>query len=474
MTSAPSPGGDVESFDLVVLGAGPGGYVAAIRAAQLGRSVAIIEREHWGGVCLNIGCIPTKALLRNAELAQLLGRHAADFGVVGEIDLDYGAALARSRDVSDGRAKGVHYLMRKNGITQVHGHGSFVDDETIEVQDAGDVRRLRFRHAIVATGSEVRMLPGVTRSDRVVTYEEQVLADRVPESMTIIGAGPIGVEFAYLLRSFGADVTLVEALDRVLPLEDADVSKEIAKQLRRIGIRIATGATVTGVEETAASVTVRYADAAGTAVEVVSERVMVSVGFAPRVAGYGLERTGVELTERGAIAVDALQRTSVPTIFAIGDVTGLMPLAHVAEAHGVVAAEAISGLDPAGVGDHRMMPRATYCQPQAASFGLTEAQARDAVDEVLVATFPLVANGKAHALGDSSGFVKLVADASSRTLVGGHLVGHDVSELLPELTLAQRSGLTIDELIGNVHAHPTLSEGVQEALHGLAGHMINL
>ncbi|RXZ51667.1 dihydrolipoyl dehydrogenase [Agromyces binzhouensis] len=474
MTAAPSAREGADRFDVVVLGAGPGGYVAAIRAAQLGLSAAVVEREYWGGVCLNVGCIPTKALLRNAELAQLIGRHAADFGIVGEVRLEYGAALARSRAVSEGRAKGVHYLMRKNGITQVHGHGSFVDDETIEVVDGAGVRRIRFGHAIVATGSEVRMLRGLERSGRVVTYEEQVLADRVPGSITIIGAGPIGVEFAYLLRSFGAEVTLIEALDRVLPLEDADVSKEIAKQLRRIGVRLSTGATVTAVDETDDAVTVRYADAAGTAAEVVSERVMVSIGFAPRVTGYGLEHTGVELTERGAIEVDALQRTSAPTIFAIGDVTGIMPLAHVAEAHGVVAAEVIAGLEPAGVGDHRMMPRATFCQPQAASFGLTEEQARDAVDDVLVATFPLVANGKAHALGDSSGFVKLIADGSSRTLVGGHLVGHDVSELLPELTLAQRSGLTIDELIGNVHTHPTLSEGIQEALHGLAGHMINL
>ena len=462
-------------YDVVVLGAGPGGYVAAIRAAQLGLSVAVVEEKYWGGVCLNVGCIPSKALLRNAELAQLFTRQAGTFGIRGEVSFDYGAAYERSRQVAEGRVKGVHYLMKKNKITEYDGRGSFKDAHTMEVSlGKGGTEELTFDHAIIATGATVKLLPGVELSENVVTYETQILSPDLPAKMVIVGAGAIGMEFGYVLRSYGVDVTIIEFLDRALPNEDADVSKEITKQYKKLGIPIHTSAKVETVTDNGSSVTVTYTDKAGAKQNIDADRVMMSVGFAPRLGGFGLESTGVEVTDRGAIAIDDYMRTSVPGLFAIGDVTGKLQLAHVAEAQGVVAAETIGGAETMPLGDYRMMPRATFCQPQVASFGLTEQQARDEGHDVLVSTFPFTANGKAHGLGEPVGFVKLIADSAYGELLGGHLIGPDVSELLPELTLAQKWDLTAAELARNVHTHPTLSEALQEAFHGLTGHMINL
>ncbi|MBD7994027.1 dihydrolipoyl dehydrogenase [Arthrobacter sp. Sa2CUA1] len=462
-------------YDVVVLGAGPGGYVAAIRAAQLGLTVAVVEEKYWGGVCLNVGCIPSKALLRNAELAQLFTRQADTFGIRGEVSFDYGAAFDRSRQVADGRVKGVHYLMKKNKITEYDGRGSFKDAHTLEVAlTKGGTEEVTFENAIIATGATVKLLPGVELSSNVVTYETQILSRDLPATMVIVGAGAIGMEFGYVLRSYGVDVTIIEFLDRALPNEDADVSKEITKQYKKLGIPIHTSAKVETVTDNGSSVTVSYTDKAGAKQSIDADRVMMSVGFAPRLEGFGLERTGVEITDRGAIAIDDYMRTSVPNLFAIGDVTGKLQLAHVAEAQGVVAAETIGDAETMPLGDYRMMPRATFCQPQVASFGLTEQQARDEGHDVLVSTFPFTANGKAHGLGEPVGFVKLIADPAYGELLGGHLIGPDVSELLPELTLAQKWDLTAAELARNVHTHPTLSEALQEAFHGLTGHMINL
>ncbi|MBD8043794.1 dihydrolipoyl dehydrogenase [Arthrobacter sp. Sa2BUA2] len=462
-------------YDVVVLGAGPGGYVAAIRAAQLGLTVAVVEEKYWGGVCLNVGCIPSKALLRNAELAQLFTRQADTFGIRGEVSFDYGAAFDRSRQVADGRVKGVHYLMKKNKITEYDGRGSFKDAHTLEVTlGKGGTEEVSFENAIIATGATVKLLPGVELSGNVVTYETQILSRDLPAKMVIVGAGAIGMEFGYVLRSYGVDVTIIEFLDRALPNEDADVSKEITKQYKKLGISIHTSAKVETVTDNGSSVTVTYTDKAGTKQSIDADRVMMSVGFAPRLEGFGLERTGVEITDRGAIAIDDYMRTSVPNLFAIGDVTGKLQLAHVAEAQGVVAAETIGDAETMPLGEYRMMPRATFCQPQVASFGLTEQQARDEGHDVLVSTFPFTANGKAHGLGEPVGFVKLIADSAYGELLGGHLIGPDVSELLPELTLAQKWDLTAAELARNVHTHPTLSEALQEAFHGLSGHMINL
>lgn len=462
-------------YDVVVLGAGPGGYVAAIRAAQLGLSTAIIEQKYWGGVCLNVGCIPSKALLRNAELAHLFTKEAKTFGMSGDVSFDFGAAYDRSRKVADGRVKGVHFLMKKNKITEYDGKGSFVDAKTIEVSlSKGGTEQVTFDNVIIATGSVTKLLPGTELSENVVTYEEQILTRDLPGSIVIVGAGAIGMEFGYVLKNYGVDVTIVEFLDRALPNEDADVSKEIAKAYKKLGITIKTGAAVQKISDNGSDVTVEIKDNKSGNVETMTvDKVMQSVGFAPRVEGYGLEKTGVELTDRGAIAIDERMRTNVDGIYAIGDVTAKLQLAHVAEAQAVVAAETIGGAETLELGDYRMMPRATFCQPQVASFGLTEQQAKDEGYDIKVATFPFTANGKAHGLADPTGFVKLIADKTHGELLGGHLIGPDVSELLPELTLAQKWDLTVNELARNVHTHPTLSEALQEAIHGLAGHMIN-
>ena len=468
-----------DHFDVVVLGAGPGGYVAAIRAAQLGKSVAVIEPKYWGGVCLNVGCIPSKSLLRNAELAHLITHEAESvFGIgVGDVTLDYGKAYSRSREVAEGRVKGVHFLMKKNKITEIHGTGTFTDPKTIDVSlNDGGTQEVTFDACIIATGSYTRLLPGTQLSDRVVTYEEQILTDNLPESIVIAGAGAIGVEFAYVLNSYGVKVTIVEFLDRAVPNEDADVSKELTRAYKKLGIDILTSTRVDAIDDSGDKVKVTVTrNPNGDAKEEVLEadKVLQAIGFAPRSEGIGLEKAGVNVSPRGAIEIDDYMRTNVDGIYAIGDVTAKLMLAHVAEAQGVVAAETIGGVETFPL-DYVMMPRATFCHPQIASFGYTEAQAKESGFDVKVDKFPFSANGKAPGLADTAGFVKLVTDKTYKELLGAHLVGPEVTEMLAELTLAQRWDLTADEVARNVHAHPTLSEAVQEAIHGAAGHMINL
>lgn len=462
-------------YDVVILGAGPGGYVAAVRSAQLGLSVAIIEEKYWGGVCLNVGCIPSKALLRNADLAHTFHAKADLFGISGDVHFDFGKAWDRSRSVAAGHVKGIHYLMKKNKVTEYEGRGAFVDANSIDVTKAdGAVERVTFDSAIISTGSTVRLLPGVTLSENVVTYEEQILDRELPKSIVIVGAGAIGMEFAYVLTNYGVKVTIIEFLDRALPNEDVEVSKEIQKQYKGYGVDILTSTKVETVVDSGDKVTVTYTGKDGATGSIEADRVLMSIGFAPRVEGFGLEATGVQLTDRGAIAIDDYMRTNVPHIYAIGDVTAKLQLAHVAEAQAVVAAETIGKAETMTLGDYRMMPRATFCSPQVASFGLTEQQARDAGYDVKVAKFPFSANGKANGLGEPIGFVKVIADGEHLELLGAHMIGPDVSELLPELTLAQKWDLTALEAARNVHTHPTLSEALQEAFHGLAGHMINL
>ncbi|MER7505115.1 dihydrolipoyl dehydrogenase [Nonomuraea pusilla] len=455
-------------YDVVVLGAGPGGYTAAVRAAQLGLRTAVIEEKYWGGVCLNVGCIPSKALLRNAELAHIFHNEAKTFGISGEVSFDYGAAFQRSRKVADGRVKGVHYLMKKNAITEFDGRGTFLDANTIQVNG----ETITFSNCIIATGATTRLIPGTSLSERVVTYEEQIMSDRLPSSIIIAGAGAIGVEFAYVLHNYGVKVTIVEFLDRIVPLEDEEVSAELAKRYKRLGIEVMTSTRVDAIDDNGASVKVTVTRDGQTQV-LEADKVMQAIGFQPRVEGYGLDKTGVALTERGAIAVDGRCRTNVPHIYAIGDVTAKLMLAHAAESMGIVAAETIGEAETMEL-DYVMIPRATYCQPQVASFGYTEAQARDLGYDVKVAKFPFTANGKAHGLGDSNGFVKIISDDTHGELLGAHLIGPEVTELLPELTLAQQWDLTVHEVARNVHAHPTLGEAVKEAIHGLAGHMINM
>ncbi len=466
-------------YDVVVLGAGPGGYVAAIRAAQLGKKVAIVEGKYWGGVCLNVGCIPSKALLRNAELAHIITAEKKTFGIEGDATMSFGPTHARSRSVADASAKGVHYLMKKNKIDEIDGWGYLTSPTSLDVKPATGsreetVRSITFDNLIIGTGATTRLIPGTSLSERVVTYEEQILTDELPGSIIIAGSGAIGVEFAYVLKNFGVDVTIVEFLDRMVPTEDVDVSKELFKQYKKLGVKVLLSTKVESIDDSGEKVKVTVSPAAGgdsTVLE--ADKVMQAIGFAPRVEGYGLENTGVELTDRKAIAVDARGRTNVSGIYAIGDVTAKLMLAHTAEAMGVIAAETIADAETVEI-DFDMIPRATFCQPQIASFGYTEAQAKERGHEVKVAQFPFSANGKARGMAEGVGFVKIVADAEHHELLGAHLIGPEVTELLPALTLAQKWDLTADEVARNVFAHPTLSEAMKEAVEGIAGHMINL
>ncbi len=461
-------------FDVVVLGAGPGGYVAAIRAAQLGNTVAVIEKKYWGGVCLNVGCIPSKALIKNAELAHTLTHDKKKFGIEGDATMSYGPTHARSRQVSAGIVKGIHFLMKKNKITEIDGWGTITSPTSIDVAlNNGETQQVTFDKLIIAAGATTRMLPGVEVSDNVVTYEEQILDDTLPGSIIIAGSGAIGVEFAYVMKNFGVDVTIVEFLDRMVPTEDAEVSKELLKHYKKLGVKVMLGTKVDAVEDTGSGVKVTVTPAKGGDSEVLeADKLLSAIGFAARVEGYGLEAAGVELTERGAIAIDEYCRTNVDNIYAVGDCTAKLMLAHVAEAQGVVAAEHMSGADTMPV-EYDFIPRATYCHPQIASFGYSEEQAKDKGYDVKTASFPFTANGKAMGLGDAVGFVKVVADAEHNEIIGAHMIGPDVTELLPVLTLAQKWDLTADEVARNVFAHPTLSEAVMEAVHGIAGHMIN-
>ena len=462
-------------FDVVVLGAGPGGYVAAIRASQLGKSVAVVEDKYWGGVCLNVGCIPSKALLRNAELAHILTHEKDKFGITGDASMDFGPTHARSRKVSEGIVKGVHFLMKKNKITEVDGWGTLTGAKSLDVKKKdGSTEQLTCDSLIIATGATTRLVPGTSLSDRVVTYEEQILDENLPGSIVIAGSGAIGVEFAYVMKNFGVDVTIVEFLDRMVPTEDVEVSKELLKHYKKLGVNVLLKTKVESIDDSGDKVKVTVSPADGGDQQVIeTDKVLQAIGFAPRVEGFGLEAAGVELTDRGAVAIDEYGRTNVEGVYAIGDCTGKLMLAHTAEAMGIVAAETIAGAETMPVA-FDFIPRATYCQPQIASFGYSEEQAKDKGYDVKVAKFPFSANGKAQGLGDAVGFVKIVADAKYNEILGAHLIGPDVTELLPALTLAQRWDLTADEVARNVFAHPTLTEAVKEAVEGIAGHMINL
>ena len=462
-------------FDTLVLGAGPGGYVAAIRASQLGQKVAVVEGQYWGGVCLNVGCIPSKALLRSAELAHTLMHEKETFGIEGDATMSFGPTHKRSRQVSADIVKGVHYLMKKNKITEINGWGTLSGPTGIEVEKDGEKTSYTFDNLIIAAGATVRMLPGMEVSKNVVTYEEQILDAELPGSIIIGGSGAIGVEFAYVMANFGVDVTIVEFLDRMVPTEDADVSKELLKHYKKLGVKVMLSTKVENVEDTGSGVKVTVSPASGEGEQQVLEadRMLSAFGFAPRVEGYGLENVGVTVNERGAIEIDDYCRTNVENVYAIGDCTGKLMLAHVADAMAMVAAETINGAETMPL-NYDMMPRATFCNPQIGSFGYSEARAKEKGYDVKTASFPFSANGKAKGLGEAIGFVKVVADAKYNEILGVHMIGPSVTELLPVLTLAQLWDLTADEVGRNVFAHPTLGEAVKEAIHGISGHMIHL
>ncbi len=464
----------MEPYDVIVLGAGPAGYVAAIRSAQLGLKVAIVDRQWLGGVCLNVGCIPSKALLRNAEIAHILRERGKEFGFSFEnLKLDYPAAVKRSRQVSDRLVKGVGFLMKKNKITVYMGTGRLLSQDrvVVTIQDGNEIE-LQGSNIIVATGASAAV-PASWKVDgkKVLTYWEAILQDWLPRSVVIIGAGAIGMEFATVWNSYGVAVTVVEMLPHVLPLEDVEAAAEVHKAYTKRGVTILTGHKVDSVEATDDGVRV-IVSANGEVKTLEAEQALVAIGFRPNSSNFGLETIGVNLSEKGFVEIDDSMRTNIPGIWAIGDVTGKLMLAHVGSAMGIVCAETIAGHESVKL-DYEMMPRATYCSPQVASFGITEAKAQERGLAVKIGRFPFQANGKALGLADYSGWVKLIVDEKYGEILGATLVGPEVTELLPELTLAQMMELTPAEIARNVHAHPTLSEALMEAAHAAEGGAIH-
>ncbi len=464
----------MSNYDVIVIGAGPGGYVAAIRASQLGLKTAVIEKEYLGGVCLNIGCIPSKSLLKNADVAHLLRTGGRTFGFsFDNLELDFGKAVKRSRQVSGRLTKGVGFLMKKNNIDVHMGTAKLTANETVAVSDSdGNTQELKAKNIIVATGASPFVIPGVeVDGEKVVTYREAILQEKLPESVIIVGSGAIGVEFATIWNSYGVDVTIVEMLPRLIPLEDEEVSAELGKAFKKEKINALTRHKVESIETTKKGVKVTVSSDEGQQV-LEAEQALMSIGFKPNVEGIGLEEIGVKLDERGAIEIDERMATNVPGIWAIGDVTAKLMLAHVGSAQAMICAENIAGVETHTL-DYEMMPRATYCHPQVASFGITEEQAKERGYEVNVGRFPFQANGKALGLNESTGWVKIVSDAKYGEILGAHMIGPEVTELLPELTIAQMMELTAAEIARNVHAHPTLSEVLMEAAHGVEGHPIH-
>lgn len=461
-----------DQYDVAILGAGPGGYVAAIRAAQLGQRVAIIEKKYIGGVCLNVGCIPTKALLKNAELAHTLQHRAREFGFsFDNLKLDYGKAFKRSRQVSNRLVKGVGFLMRKNKIDVFEGAGRLTGPESLHItlNDGGE-KTIAARNIIIATGARPRTLPGVDfDGERIISYVESITSDTLPEKVIVIGGGAIGMEFAYIWINYGVDVTILEMLPHLLPNEEPEISLVLEKAYKKLGVKFSTGTRVESVKKSGSRVEVVLQD--GTSLE--ADQVLLAINFQPNVENLGLETAGIQLTSSGNIAIDENMRTNVPNIYAIGDVATNYRLAHIASAMGIVAAETITGQDTVTL-DYKMLPRCTYSVPQVASFGYTESQAKEAGYEIKVGQFPFQANGKALGMGERDGFVKIVADAKYGEILGAHMVGPDVTELLPELTMAHHAELTAEEIARNVHAHPTLSEALMEAAHGVEGEPIHI
>jgi dihydrolipoamide dehydrogenase len=464
-----------EQFDVVVIGAGPGGYVSAIRAAQLGQKVAIVDKQWLGGVCLNVGCIPSKSLLKNAEVAHTLRERGKEFGFsFDNLKLDFTVAAKRSRQVSDRLVKGVGFLMKKNNIAVFMGTARLTAPGVVSVTDKdGKLVELSAKNIIVATGAS-SAVPGAWQVDgqKVITYYEAILQDKLPQSVVVIGSGAIGVEFSTVWSSYGVDVTIVEMLPRIVPLEDEEVSTELEKAFKKRGIKTLTGHKVEAVEATESGVRVTVS-AGGEKKVLEAEQALVAIGFRPNSKGLGLEELGVKISERGFIEIDEKMATNVPGIWAIGDVTGKLMLAHVGSAMGIVCAEQIAGHETVTL-DYESMPRATYCQPQIASFGLTEAQAKERGYTVKIGRFPFQANGKALGLGDYAGWVKLVVDEKYGEILGAHMIGPEVTELLPELTLAHMLELTPEEIARNVHAHPTISEALMEAAHAAEGSAIHI
>ncbi len=469
------------SFDIIIIGSGPGGYVCAIRAAQLGFKTAIVEREYLGGICLNWGCIPTKALLRSAEIFHYL-EHAKDYGLSAEkVSYDPTAVVKRSRAVSKRLNDGVGFLMRKNKVAVIWGEAAIDAPGKITVKAGkGEAPKgtlgpgaYQAKHIIIATGARPRVLPGLEPDKKLIwTYFEAMVPPTIPKSLLVVGSGAIGVEFASFFRSFGAEVTIVEVLPQILPVEDAEIAAFARKSLEKQGIKIFTGAKVTKLDKKADSVAATVDDGKGGTQTLTVERVISAVGVIGNIENLGLEKLGVK-TERGAIVIDGACRTNVPGIYAIGDVAGPPLLAHKAEHEGVICVEAIKGMHPHPM-DKRLIPGCTYCSPQIASVGLTEQAAKDKKLDIRVGRFPFVGNGKAIALGEDQGLVKVIFDKKTGQLLGAHMVGAEVTELIQGYVIAMNLETTEEELMHTVFPHPTLSEMMKEAVLDAYGRALNI
>jgi dihydrolipoamide dehydrogenase len=462
-----------ESFDLIVLGGGPGGYVAAIRAAQLGMKTALVEREHLGGICLNWGCIPTKALLRSSEVAHIL-HHLDQYGFSAkDIRYDAGKVVARSRAVAKQLSNGVAYLLKKNKVEVFDGQGRLAGNGRLAVEKGGAaVTALAAPHIILATGARARTLPGIEPDgERIWTYKEAMIPSAIPKSLLVVGSGAIGIEFASFYRDMGAEVTVVEVLDRVLPVEDEEISAFARKAFEKQGIKIHTSATLAGPLRSGNEITAQI-ETGGKTSELTVEKVILAVGIVGNVENIGLENTGVEV-ERSHVVVDEWLRTGAPGIYAIGDLVGPPWLAHKASHEGVICVEHIAGVNDVHPLDLRNIPACTYCRPQVASVGLTEAAARTAGYEVKVGHFPFIGNGKAIAYGEPEGMVKTVFDAKTGELLGAHMIGAEVTELIQGYTIAKTLETTEADLMRTIFPHPTISETMHEAVLDAYGRAIH-
>ncbi len=460
-------------FDLVIIGSGPGGYVAAIRASQLGNKTAIIEKAELGGICLNWGCIPTKALLRSAEVFSLI-KNGKNFGIpVEKYTVDFPQVVQRSRKVASQLSRGVAYLMKKNKVETITGHGKILDNHTIEVElNEGGTRKISTKNILIATGARAREIPGLEADgERVLNYKHALVMKENPKSMIIVGAGAIGVEFAYFFNQFGAEVTLVEMMPHILPIEDEEVSKELEKSFKKQGIKILTNTRVEKLQRLKKSVKLEI-NKDGEISKIAADYALIAIGVQGNVENVGLENVGIEL-EKGWIKVNQFYQTNVENIYAIGDIIGPPWLAHVAPAEGIRAVEHLSGHEVVPI-DYKTIPGCTYCNPQVASVGLTEKQAREQGYNIKVGKFPLRANGKALALGEAEGFIKIIYDEKYGELLGCHIIGPEATELITEVTLAKSIESTYLEVLNAIHPHPTLSEIVAEATHAAIGEPIHI
>lgn len=469
-----------DTYDIIVIGGGPGGYVAAIRAAQLGFKTAVVEKSHLGGICLNWGCIPTKALLRSAEIYHYM-EHAKDYGLSAEkIGFDAAAVVKRSRGVSSQLATGVGFLLNKNKVDVIWGKATFTAPGKLKVEAAQNPPKnakgggdYTAKHIIVATGARPRALPGLEPDKKLIwTYFEAMVPEKMPKSLLVMGSGAIGIEFASFYRTMGVDVTVVEVLPQILPVEDEEIAAIARKRFEKLGMKIMSGAKVTGVTKHADSITAHVEDSKGAKHDITVDRMISAVGVVGNVEGLGLEAIGVKI-ERGIIVADGYGRTSVPGIYAIGDIAGPPMLAHKAEHEGVICVETIKGLHTHPM-DKNKIPGCTYCTPQIASVGLTEKKAKEAGREIKVGRFPFIGNGKAIALGEPDGLVKTIFDAKTGELLGAHMVGAEVTELIQGFVIAMNLETTEEDLIHAVFPHPTLSEMMHESVMAAYGRAIHV